>query len=271
MKLPPGHFHGQTLSTRTIAGFELMETVYRPGTTVPKHSHTHGCFSIMTGGAMTETYGRRNLEWTRSCVGFNPPDEEHSNIIHNTGARFFIVDIGKEWLELARENSAKLDNSVLLRGKAIEYLGLQLYREVKHGDEVSPLAVEGLVLSMLAEASRCSADFRDRHPPRWLERVKECLDAQFTHPPATHVLALEAGRHPVHLSAMFRKYYRCSPGQYVRQLRLSNACRKLAETEIPIAEIALVSGFYDQSHFTRLFKEFTGLSPARYRMTLRTS
>src|SRR5882762_8066153 len=113
MKLLPGHFYGQVLTSREIAGFRFMENVYSPGSRIPKHSHTYGCFSVMFQGALTENYGSRNLEWSPLCVGFNPPDEEHSNFIHKTGARFFITEISPKWLEHAREHSVRLNNSVI--------------------------------------------------------------------------------------------------------------------------------------------------------------
>ena len=270
MKLLPGQFYGQTLAAREIAGFKLMESVYHPGTKLPKHSHTHGCFSVMFEGALTENYGKRNLEWTPLCVGFNPPDEEHSNVIHNTGARFFIVEISPKWLERAREVSAKLNDSVVFRGGLLAYLGLQLYHEAQRCDEISPLAVEGLVLNMLAESARYCANMPDGAPPRWLEQARELIRARFAESLAVNNIAQDVGVHPVHLSCMFRKYYHCTVGEYVRQLRVAYACREVSQTEIPLAQIASAVGFYDQSHFTRVFKRRMGMTPAHYRINSRS-
>jgi AraC family transcriptional regulator len=43
----------------------------------------------------------------------------------------------------------------------------------------------------------------------------------------------------------------------------------LTRTQAPLIEIALASGFFDQSHFTRVFKQATGFSPATYRAAFR--
>jgi AraC family transcriptional regulator len=48
-------------------------------------------------------------------------------------------------------------------------------------------------------------------------------------------------------------------------LRIEHACSALSETGSSLSSIALETGFSDQAHFTRRFKELTGMSPGRYR------
>jgi len=58
---------------------------------------------------------------------------------------------------------------------------------------------------------------------------------------------------------------------FVRQLRIEYACHELATSELPIVDIALSAGFFDQSHFTRTFKRLTGIVPSQYRQSLRAA
>ena len=78
-------------------------------------------------------------------------------------------------------------------------------------------------------------------------------------------LAKEAGVHPVYLARIFRRYYGCTIGDYVRSIRIQQAQEDLLDSNKAIAEIAIKNGFADQSHFTRSFKHVTGVTPARYR------
>jgi AraC family transcriptional regulator len=75
--------------------------------------------------------------------------------------------------------------------------------------------------------------------------------------------------HPVHLARTFRRYYHCSPGEYVRRLRLESATRELCASDASLIEIALAAGYCDQSHFSKSFKRHTGMSPARFRASCR--
>lgn len=74
-------------------------------------------------------------------------------------------------------------------------------------------------------------------------------------------IAGEVDLHPVYLSRTFRLYNSEGLGQFVNRLRVRFAQRKLWDRVIPIAEIALLSGFSDQSQFTRIFKRHTRMTP----------
>ena len=58
-------------------------------------------------------------------------------------------------------------------------------------------------------------------------------------------------------------------GAYVRRLRLDWAAARLTASDEPLAALALAAGFVDQSHFTRTFKQHTGLTPDQYRQATR--
>lgn len=74
---------------------------------------------------------------------------------------------------------------------------------------------------------------------------------------------LDVGRH--HLCRLFRQWFDRSPMAYVREVRLDQAQRLLAVGDTPVSEIAQRTGFADQSHLTRCFKDRFGLPPARWR------
>ena len=78
-------------------------------------------------------------------------------------------------------------------------------------------------------------------------------------------LAASAGVHPTHLARTFRRFHGRSLGDYVTGLRIQRACRALGESDDTLAAIASETGFTDQSHFTRSFRDAVGTTPARYR------
>lgn len=57
-----------------------------------------------------------------------------------------------------------------------------------------------------------------------------------------------------------------TPKKYV-QLSLVNAAvaQIAAQPEMPLTEVAYDQGFYDQAHFIRIFKSFTGITPSKYK------
>jgi AraC family transcriptional regulator len=78
-------------------------------------------------------------------------------------------------------------------------------------------------------------------------------------------LAAAASVSADHLARAFRRHQGCTVGEYVRRLRVELACRLLAESEEPLAQVALAAGFSDQSHFTKVFRRRMGTTPAAFR------
>jgi len=56
-----------------------------------------------------------------------------------------------------------------------------------------------------------------------------------------------------------------APGAYVARRRIESACRAMLSSDASLADIALSHGFCDQSHFTRTFRRWMGLSPRVWR------
>ena len=67
------------------------------------------------------------------------------------------------------------------------------------------------------------------------------------------------------LQREFRRLFHMSPGDYVQHVRLTVARRELAHSDKSAGRIALDCGFYDLSHFTRMFHAATGMRPTAYR------
>lgn len=70
-----------------------------------------------------------------------------------------------------------------------------------------------------------------------------------------------------HIHRLFQRLLRMSPAEYLLALRLQEARRLLVTTNEPLSEIALSTGFFDQSHFTKRFRKMTGMTPTQFRKT----
>jgi AraC family transcriptional regulator len=257
------------IESREIAGLNLTECLYSPGLRMPKHSHELACFSLVLLGSYTETIGRVEASRKPATLIMHPPEHAHAVAFHGQEVRIFRTEIKTLWLERLREYSIKLDGPAWFDGGLSVVLALRLYREFRAQDKYSPLAVEGVLLEMLAEMSRRRELPALSRAPRWLERAREILHAQTAKTPTLSEIAAEVGVHPVHLAHEFRKFYRASVGEYARSLRIEAACREVAQSELPLSEIAANAGFYDQSHFTNAFKRHTGMTPAQFRSAAR--
>lgn len=258
-------YHGRFLSSRLVKGLALAEAVYTPGLELPKHSHRHGGFCLILQGGYTESYGRTLLECGPSSVKFQPAGEEHSDVYGSEGVRCFIVELQSEWLARVGAGALVGDSPLVRKGGSLAWLMARLRAEFHAADDESPLLIEGLALELIAEASRSRRGPRGGAPPPWLRQAREFISERFSEPLTLPLIAQLVGVHPVYLASSFRRHYRQSVGEFLRQRRVEFACHKIHASEDSLAEIALAAGFSDQSHFCRVFRRVTGTTPARYR------
>lgn len=270
MRLRPGRLFGDILKTSVGSELWLTETLCPPSFKAPRHSHELFQFCFVIEGGFSEKCGQRKRECTPLTLITHPSDETHANRYYSSGAHCFVVEIGEQWLSRFREYSLMLDCSTQFNHGFSVWLAKRLYNEFYRMDGASPIAIEGLTLEMMAEVSRRHVKTSESTSPRWLERTRELLQAHFSDEMSLERIARTVGTHPVHLARVFRQYYGCTIGEYIRQLRVEFACRELSLTDAPLAQIALAAGFYDQSHFSRTFKKIVGLTPTVYRASFRS-
>lgn len=82
-------------------------------------------------------------------------------------------------------------------------------------------------------------------------------------------LADETGYSTRHINQCFRDETAMSPKQFIKIIRFQSALDRLHSNEKkPLSEIASSAGYYDQAHFIREFREYTGFTPNKYRLFL---
>jgi AraC family transcriptional regulator len=259
----------KVLTRKEISGIVLEEVFDSARSKVPQHSHDAAYFCIALSGNCMERFGTNTRECKPLSWGFFPAGETHCFEIDSTASRSFGIDIGPRWLDRARACSIVLNHSVRSHGGIMAQMLMRLYSEFHHMDEASPLAIEGQVLELLAAMSRRQVKIKGRRiPPRWLSQAEEFLRAHFTEHLNLVMVSEAVGVHAVHLAREFRKHYACTAGDYIRRLRVEYACREIGKSSSSLAEIASAAGFSDQSHFSKVFRRLTGMTPAEYRAAL---
>ena len=269
-RLSASTFHetARIVAERHVAGQKLIEAFYPPRLRISNHSHERANFCIAYQGTCTELYGAKRREYEPLTLAFLPANHVHSLTFGELPLRCFTVNIDPQLLISLRECSLSVDESLHCHGGHLTWLTMRLYNEFLQEDTASMIAIEGLLLEMLAAASRQRVA-PEKKPPRWLQQVKEMLDNCFLDNLSLSVISRTAGVHAVHLSREFRRHYHCAVGEYIRRLRIQYACQEMLNPETSLAQIASAAGFADQSHFGRTFKSLVGLSPAAFRASLR--
>jgi AraC family transcriptional regulator len=256
---------GSTLRRRDIAGFSLTEAVYAEGVSLGRHCHANAYLTLVLSGTYSEKYADREFVWGQGALHLLPAGERHENQFSSV-VRCLRVKIEELAVErLGDESKRVFSEPRELAGPLSAWLANRVLREFRAQDDVAPLAMEGVLLEILAESARSCDEGSGLSAPAWLRRVREALDESYLQAPGLADLAAVGGVHPVHLSREFRKRYHITIGEYIRKRRIEHASGLLSNSVMPMAEIASKCGFSDQSHFCALFKKYSGMTPAKFR------
>jgi AraC family transcriptional regulator len=255
---------GETLRLRTIGPFTLRENLYASGMEVPKHSHRYPYLSFVIEGAFSERYTTCSIQCRAGMIHYLPAGELHENQIQ-ARSRCLHVSTDPSSFEQLRQKPAVPSGPAEIGGLTATWLANRLYAEFSRKDTASAMAVERLVLESLAEIARLDKANTSLVAPYWLKQATEIVESRFLERLSLTEIASEVGVHYVHLSREFHKYNRCTVGELIRRRRVQYASQLLAHSRAPLAEIALVCGFSDQSHLSFLFKRYMGVSPSKFR------
>lgn len=246
----------------------IHEAAFDATLVIPEHVHDVTVVSLMLSGIATEKVPEGVREISAQDLIVTPAYAPHSYRFPRPG-RWLNMQLGDAWLARATDGHALLyERSQIVRSGSAAAWAMRVRAEVQNADSASGLAIDGAMMLMIADMARLRMDGASTRP-RWLRRVEEALEASIAAPPDVEALAELAGVHPTHLLRTFRRYHGATIANYLRDKRLQMARTQVATTHRPLSAIALDSGFADQSHFTRLFKQAFGETPGQYARSLR--
>jgi AraC family transcriptional regulator len=149
---------------------------------------------------------------------------------------------------------------------------------VERANERSTLFIDHVALAFMAHVLRTygNAAVRDdltagALSPWQLRRVLDFFATHLSDDPTVAELASECGLSAGYFSRAFRQTTGVTPHQWLIRKRIERARQLLLGNGLGLADIALVCGFVDQSHFTRVFAKLEGDSPGRWRQRNRNS
>ena len=257
-----------TAASAEVNGFRVSDVRFPPLALLPDHSHERACLAVVVEGEVDKAFRAAAVPSPAATVLTMPPLEPHVDLFGRLGARIVVVEPDHATVDRLRTVVPSFDRVDHFRDFGAVAVATRLALELRARDGAARLAVEGLVLELLARVAR-APERLPRRSPRWLREATELVHARFRESLRVVDVAAAVGVHPVHLARVFRLHHGRTIGDEVRRLRIDWAAAELLRTERPLAEIAFEAGFADQSHFTRAFKARLGVTPGRFRDTAR--
>lgn len=209
------------------------------------HSHPFCELIVVIGGAERAVIGKKAYICETGEVLFYPPGHLHAEWQHGpTLLDFYCVEF--DWPDCPRDFPHVLRDR---QGRLMELArwlnadSLPMYEGCDSYRQFATRLLAGELLRLIVSPAIEVVDVIRKH-------VRENL----CNPLSLDELALASGLNKFHLVRRFRTATGFTPMEYVRSVRLDTALRLLAETSLPLREIAPQVGFSDEYHLSRLLK-----------------
>lgn len=166
-------------------------------------------------------------------------------------------------------HNVKDDYKLLERGMMI-YDALYSWAKYLQNEKHTQNPVDHLFIDIFNKFIKRKA--AKKKTPDWVKELKEIIQDQIDTNLSLTNISKSLDINPSYLSREFSKHFNnLSFGEYIRKLRIEKAVELMKTSRYSLTEIAYLTGFSDQSHFTRIFKKHTSQNPFAYRKKLQKS
>jgi AraC family transcriptional regulator len=154
----------------------------------------------------------------------------------------------------------------------VDSLGRALLEANRIGGSLGQLYADCISIAMIARLMASAKRVATCERPKagklakWrLKRAIDYVEARLDEPVSLADIAASAGLSRMHFAAQFRAATGLRPHEYLLRRRIERAQEMLVATGMSLVDVALSVGFQTQSHFTGVFKRYTGQPPHAWR------
>ncbi|GCE45213.1 AraC family transcriptional regulator [Thermosporothrix hazakensis] len=246
-----------------VGGAMYIEQHLANGSWIGNRLHSEECI-LMTN------------EETFNATRWKALSPEPMQTLHLHLSKALLTQIIAEEME-ADPAHIQLVGGIGIQDPLLAQIGLTLWRELEQqspsGKLYAQAAAQLLAVHLLRHYASTSIKIKDtsthKLTAQQLRRVTNLINECLHQDLSLEALAEQTGFSPSHFSRLFRQTTGKTPHQFVLDQRVKKAQQLLQRTDLPLAHIALESGFANQSHLTRVFQRYLGLTPRTYRLNTR--
>jgi len=261
-------------------GVKIVHCRVGPGQLPVRTVRTHDVFVPLAGAITIE--GREEdgtIAHRRRAVGDTSvlPAGSSFSAHWEQELEYLAVDLTDDYLRHATidfeaNRNARLVLSCGPRDPLVRSIAQALAEELDTGQPAGKLYAESLVNALAVHLMRhysTDALVPDLQfgglPAHKLHRVTDFIEEYLDRDLELAEIAQAAELSPYHFARSFKQTTGFTPIQFLMQRRIERAKQLLADSELPLADIALSVGFKNQSHFSTLFRKFTEITPKAWR------
>lgn len=234
-----------------------------------KHAHEEYSVGIVEQGKSFFWCKGQTTVLSPKTVVFLPPDSIHScNPFHPDQWAYTMLFADAKWVQdFISSHKYRSWNRPIVKA-AVDHEAVHASSMLLQAlrTDASPLEKEAMIAAFFEQTLAGGITLDHVHSnesqPK-LKVIRDYVQHCFLEKITLEQLEAVSGLNKFHIIRLFKQFYQIPPHTYQILLRVNYAKKELLKHR-PLAEVALAAGFYDQSHFTKVFKAYTGVTPDYY-------
>ncbi|MDF2501131.1 MAG: transcriptional regulator, AraC family [Anaerosporomusa subterranea] len=234
-----------------------------------KHAHEEYSVGIVEQGSSCFWYEGAVDTINPETMVFLPPGLVHAcNPVNRDLWKYKMLFINQAWVQrfMKDKGNDSITNPIVKDVSACGLLQTAGRMMERLSSNTSPLEKEASVLAVFEQAlngEKKSYALRCKQEHSKLKVIRDYLQNCFLEKVTLDQLEQASGLNKFHIIRLFKTAFTIPPHTYQTLLRINYAKKELCKDR-QLAEVALAAGFYDQSHFSKVFKSYTGITPEKY-------
>lgn len=267
-ELTIGKYYGHEKHKKVFNDVIISDRVYCHQKEDPWHYHQNPYFTFIIYGNMIEERKNGSVACSSNTLLFHNNQEPHCNIYKSGFVQGLQVELEDSWFKNYFIEKKIHEGSQEIKNPALKKLFQKIYQEAYTNDCSSKISIQTLLMQCLPGLAT-ERYKRSIKPPKWTDKLVELFNDRFNEPLHLADIAVELDVHPVTISKEFPRYFNSNFGEYLRKIRIERSIHLILTSGSSFADVAYSCGFADQSHFVRTFKNYTGLTPLKFKKSIR--
>ncbi|MCX7711269.1 MAG: AraC family transcriptional regulator [Clostridia bacterium] len=234
-----------------------------------KHAHIELSIGIVLKGTSIVECERESFIVSRGMMICIPPDVVHQCCPHDTkNWSFHMMYLKKNWIESSFEADLQKLPTFAKFLNSKDFSRINALCSFMQLESLSGIEKESFLLSELNYFLDLDAylneNTRGLHDDKQtMKLINNFLNDNYLEKITLDDLCRISGLSKYYLIRAFENSYRLSPHAYLTMLRINHAKKELRKNR-QITDVAMEAGFYDQSHFVKVFRQYSGTTPIKY-------
>lgn len=254
-----------------IGTIELLNASFKEHS-FKKHFHEEFCFGVVSSGQLDFNYRGEKISATKGLINLCNPGEIHDGFSSEGWAyKMFYVN-PKLMAQLSSSISGKINDIPFFKEGVIfdEYLALKLdklndtmFNQKSFTIEKEQEFIEVVSLFIKRHADSFIPIEKLISSKELIKNSLEYINDNLQYDITVSKLSQMANLSLYYYIRIFKKEIGLTPKDYLIQQRIKKA-KELILKKYPLSQVALMSGFYDQSHMLKYFKSYIGVNPSSF-------